>query len=279
MLTSQVITLKSTKDFKVPTSLGFALNALFLELVKKIDYKFSEKIHNISENKPYTVSNLLGGKLYINEGLINISNAETYNWKITGLNDEVSVFLQEKFIPSLPETLKVAGAELKVIDINNNAMAKTTTYADLYQAHFTTDTNDNSLIELEFLTPTAFKINGLTVPLPIPKAIFTGYINKWNNFCDINLGENETLDQIETYLALKSHFIKTSYGFIKNNAKFTGFVGKVNLKLRKNCPEHILKIVNMLSEYSLFCGTGARTSLSYGQTIRINSLLLNKKED
>lgn len=62
MLISAVLTLQPTAPATVPANLGRATHAWFLDQVRQLDPALADALHAPNQERPFTVSNLWGGR-------------------------------------------------------------------------------------------------------------------------------------------------------------------------------------------------------------------------
>lgn len=121
-------------------------------------------------------------------------------------------------------------------------------------------------VALRFVTPTYFRSAGAVIPHPEPARVFGSHLRRWRAFAGFDLPE---LDQaaLERHLA----FDGPPEGRIVPVSLFKraeeGFVGVARYRVEGS--RDVQRGIATLAAYAALCGTGARTALGMGQTIRL----------
>ena len=122
-------------------------------------------------------------------------------------------------------------------------------------------------IHLRFLTPTSFRTGDVDMLLPVPRLMFRSYQKRFEEFAGVTVPE-EFLEGVERYIGvwrinrLKTAIIKTK------QVSLAGFTGDVVFQIAATAPPELVRIVNLLADYAFFCGTGRKTTVGMGQTMR-----------
>ncbi len=117
-------------------------------------------------------------------------------------------------------------------------------------------------VTLQFLTPTAFKMNGRYINLPDIELIFANIMNKYDaaNAND-TVKDEETLMQLTQYTSLNRYELRSTL-FSLEGIRIPAFTGKMTLKL--NGTQTMCSFSNMLLKFSEYSGIGIKTSLGMG---------------
>jgi CRISPR-associated endoribonuclease Cas6 len=128
-------------------------------------------------------------------------------------------------------------------------------------------------IGFEFLTPTAFKRSPRVVPLPEPKLVFQGLLEKWNAHCGGTI-PREFIDWVEQTVVI-ADFRLRSRTAKAHHAVLVGCVGQVWYKaLDTKHPWHVF--VGQLAGFAPFASVGYQTTLGFG---RVKLLKNQSKSD
>ena len=232
----------------------------YLELVKQLHEKLSL---NIGEDRIPSVSysGLLGQVKNTGE-FITFSPEETYQLKICSLNAETSSQVASL---DLSPSLDFLGGSFQVLEVEQEQ----TSYEQLYTYLVAEEPTPSREFQLNFLTPTAFSQDRGQLPLPVPELMFRSWLNRWNHFAPIYLGEDELLEYLTQGVKIKHHRIKT-HNFALPKGYITGFTGTVTLTIPRRFDQLLANVAHLLCEYSSFASTGVKTRLGMGQTQLLN---------
>ena len=123
-------------------------------------------------------------------------------------------------------------------------------------------------IILKFYSSTSLmRQEDIPYPLPDPYRLFSGYFDLWEAFSGIPLAPG-LRPAIKSRLALVDFRLRKR-SFLLNKKTLPGFRGSATFYLDGRHPESVLKGLNVLAEYSFFCGTGIATERGMGVTRRI----------
>lgn len=134
---------------------------------------------------------------------------------------------------------------------------KNATYQDLKEAadRFSRE------IRLQFTSPTILKMGSYEVQFPVAPLLFRYYMGAWNAFSPDKITFEPALLEHIHVRDFKISSEKTAYGI--------AFQGWVDLEIAKGRTENEIAIINMLCDYSFYCGTGIHTNRGLGQTRRV----------
>jgi CRISPR-associated endoribonuclease Cas6 len=130
-------------------------------------------------------------------------------------------------------------------------------------------------IKLYFVTPTSFSKGDMDLPLPLPRLVFQSYLNRFREFHDFEFLSDfvELVDLftgISSMKGMRTDTIKTKKVIL------TGFVGEVSFEISKKAPPELVFQMNLLADFAFFCGTGKKTTVGMGQTVRTTGIEYKK---
>lgn len=267
MLTSLVLTLTSPAQAALPQNLGRASHALFLRLAREYSPDLSTQLHDAEGVKPFTCSNLVGGRRQGTSRLIAPDDRLWLRW--TGLDDAVSQVL-DGVEDKPPAEVELDGIRFRVADATTDAgrhpWAGRATYADLVQRHLMQKGHPSRRITLGFVSPTTFRSGGLNLPLPIPALVFGGLLERWGAFAPTRLSP-DARRYAEEMVALSRYSLRTRVLPFKEGALQVGFVGEATF-LAMNDDRYWVGVLNLLADYAFFAGIGYQTTVGMGQARR-----------
>jgi CRISPR-associated endoribonuclease Cas6 len=268
MLLAAVVTVVPVESTSVPAALGRAVHAWLLDRIDAVDAPLAKRLHEGSEARPFTVSNLWGtGRA--REGRVDLDPEKACWLRLTGLTQEASGAI-ERILPETGEQVSLAGASLRVTGVatetEQHPWAGRADYGDLVQ-RYTLSTGRRPVgVTLRFASPTCFRSQGRDVPLPLPTLVFDGYLRKWNAFSPLGLPE-EAKRYAEECVALgrfklRSHLVSFEQG---DKGAQVGFTGEVRFRYLVG-DGYWTRVMTLLAGYAFWAGTGYRTSAGLGQT-------------
>ncbi|MBU3157835.1 CRISPR-associated endoribonuclease Cas6 [Clostridium estertheticum] len=118
---------------------------------------------------------------------------------------------------------------------------------------------------MNFISPTAFRINPVNSPLPSPRRIFKSLSKSYSEIFKHELLPEEVIDQIEKYVVVEGLNINTE---VAKYRKFdiTGFKGMVTLNV-KFPDNEIQRNLEKLFALASYVGIGYKTGMGMGQCI------------
>jgi len=125
-------------------------------------------------------------------------------------------------------------------------------------------------ITLRFVTPTSFSKGDVDLPLPLPRLVFQSYLKRFQEFHAFEfLPDFVELVDLHTGISrmerMRTDTIKTK------KVTLTGFTGEVTFELSKKAPPELVFQMNLLADFAFFCGTGKKTTMGMGQTVRMQN--------
>ena len=206
----------------------------------------------------------LMGKCVSNEDFLNFQPEEFYELCLCGLEETAS-----KAIASLDLSnyLQFLGTKFKVV----NREDEITTYEEIYAKLVSEEPEPVTEFNLQFATPTSFSQDRTHLPLPIPALMLRSWLERWNYFAPVYLGEDELISYLSKAIRIKSHRLQT-YNFQIYQGYITGFKGKVILQLPYHVEPLLAHVTDLLVHYGSFAGTGVKTRLGMGKTMISSSL-------
>ncbi len=282
MLISLVLTLTPTTTATVPSFLGRAAHAWFLDEVRAAMPDLAEALHDADARRPFTVSPLWCPRRSPQRGRLEVAPAHPCHLRITSLTPALTTCLTQQLIPRWPQTtLHLTGVPFTITEIamepRQHAQARLATYVNLRQQVEQAAPPDH--ITLDFLTPTTFRRspppstpfdNGAyDLPLPLPSLIFGGLLALWNEFAPQPLPEALT-PFLRDCVVISRYDLRTelvTFGGGRRG-RVGGFVGRCRFAFRCSAPQWRRR-VGVLAAFAPFAGIGWRTTMGLGQVRRV----------
>ncbi|MBL0344113.1 CRISPR system precrRNA processing endoribonuclease RAMP protein Cas6 [Candidatus Villigracilis affinis] len=134
-------------------------------------------------------------------------------------------------------------------------------------------------VRMEFVSPTAFRNNGLDVCVPSSGQIFRSLWEKWNAFCPEPMQIHEFWPQFASDCILIDELtaINTTHWEFAEGSRgaATGFTGTIGFslmpkgKVKKDWQQYwdgAATVMQSLANFSFYCGVGHHTTIGMGQT-------------
>jgi CRISPR-associated endoribonuclease Cas6 len=263
-LYSVSVTLKPQAESVMPVAHGHHAHAFFLNLMKASDPSMAKEFHDSEGAKPFTLSPLRG-KFTNTENQLALIPQARYRIGLTFLRGDAFAHFLDGALKWGNKTVKLGPAKFKIDGVDTiNRRAPAMSF-QRYQG-ILDSASASPQIELEFLSPTTFRSGGKNFIFPQPELVFGSYLNKWQAFSPMQLDDSLSAWFDKVMVAryrLQTHIL--DFGSYKE----VGFTGKCRFELDKATPDEIAVALNVLADFALYCGTGAKTTMGMGQTRRL----------
>ena len=289
LLLSVLVELRVISPTIILGPLGIPIHGWLLSQIQQYDPDYSKHLHDLNDKKPYTISTLLddnGSPLGVGRKL---DSGDRCWIRITGFDDTFNLLLISKILAGFrkkPTSIKLYKMDFLIYDHTfnraNHPLARKSTYTEFVQSI----KNFNPIMEvnLHFHSPTAIQSDGIELPLPLPVPMFGKYLEGWNKYCPANLKIDEGWSTFtKSFLLLNIFSSIETYEWVvpgkdqhgeSLNIKTVGFKGVAKVKLLKKQKypyssdvwNDTLVVMQLLADFSFYCGTGHHTSVGMGQT-------------
>jgi CRISPR-associated endoribonuclease Cas6 len=119
-------------------------------------------------------------------------------------------------------------------------------------------------VGLRFVSPTTFRSQEMSQPVPLPAWVFGSLLDRWNAFSPIQLAEDLRRYAAEC-IALSHYALRTRAIPLKENVVQMGCVGQARYHLLRR-DKFWGSVINLLAIYSFYSGVGYQTTIGLGQT-------------
>ncbi len=264
MLTSLVITLEAPHTVRLNRYLGRASHALFLRLVQRRDAALAEALHNAPGPRPFTCSALVGG--HGREQTLTLEPGETAWLRYTGLTAELSAHLCA-LANDPPEQVELDGASLRVVqatlDGAEHPWAGKCSYRALVEERLGPEAPAPRRLRLTFASPTAFRSQGVNIPLPLPHLVFGSLLQRWQAFAPVAVSAEVPRYAAER-VALSQYRLRSRPWEAHEAGVQIGFTGQVTFA-RLDSDRYWGRVLSLLAAYAFYAGVGAHTTMGMGQ--------------
>lgn len=263
-------------DAPVPQVQGSALQGMFLHLIDDVDPTVGQRLHDDSKYRPYTLSPLGIGQPDAHfQGFhlphqASIRAGSPCYVRIALLEDPLFPSFSRYFLSQKEPMFRLGRTHFTVTNVLCTADHATPwsdyrSYSDLIERA----SRQERTITLHFLTPTSFRRGNVDFPMPDPRLVFRSYRERFEDFAQIAFLP-EFDQQVEFYTGIsRLHRLETSLIRAKR-VSLVGFMGRVTYLIDKKAPPDLVFQMNLLADFAYFCGTGRKTTMGMGQTVRVN---------
>lgn len=262
---SILVTLQPLKESVIPAAHGHWAYSLFLKLLSASNPCQTDELHSLDGLKPFTVSTLQG-KLGRVKDVVRLNPEKEHSLRLTFLNGEVFSHFLDAAMRWGGKALELGPASFRIENIRTIMTNEPGVSFDSYQGLLDKAVAERS-IELEFLSPTAFRSGGKrNVIFPQPELVFGSYLSKWQEFSPVKLDDSISLwldKTIVTRYKLETRIL--DFGSYQE----VGFIGRCRFEPDRDTSEEAVVALNTLADFAFYCGTGAKTTMGMGQTRRV----------
>lgn len=262
-------------DIPTDEAQGSAIQGMFLHLLEMVDPAVSARVHDEKTYRPYTLSPLgLGSYPKTLKGFRRphrrILEARTRCYLRVGLlDDDLFPPFSRYFLDQSESSFILGHTKFTVTGIfqetspDGLTWSQYVSYAELVNRASPT----NRKITLRFLTPTSFRRGRIDFPLPHPQLVFGSYLRRFREFHDFEFLPDFT-EQVDFHTGISNLDRLHTELIRRKRVNLIGFTGRVTYTLDSKAPSELVHQMNLLSDYAFFCGTGQKTTIGLGQTIR-----------
>lgn len=256
---------------------GRHLHALFLTLVSSVNQELGNQLHAQTTEKAFSLSPL---QVQQSRGLHQRGLGDTHlQWqhrsplaagsacwlRVSLLDEHLFQNLSQLWLNLNPaHPWHLGPADLQITSIlgtpqSTQPWANFCPYAQLYEQA----SEQEREITLRFYTPTAFRQGSYDCALPTADCVFNSLAARWRKYSKIELRENLAAVVFPSYFDLHTEIVLGAH------SKFIGCVGKVTYKILGDVEPLLVKQINALADFALYCGVGRKTPMGMGMARRL----------
>lgn len=264
MLGAIVYILQAEEDGWLPEFTGRIMHGAMFQVLKDKSQELAEFIHNEMNIKPFTVSELDRCQDNKKSGVgVIIKKGDRFRWRVSALHETIlSVLLQipigyRMVLNKQPMVIKKVIADGR--KENSSGILEE---SDLI-AHCLSVPNFSKL-EINFISPTTFRVDEVDYPLPTPSLLFNSLTKKWQQLempLEISLPELETIIK-QVYIrswqgCSKSIYLTAQRGINSFTGSFVYDVSHLALEDKR--------LLLLLAQFGIFAGCGRLSSQGMGR--------------
>lgn len=251
---------------------GRHLHALFLTLVSSVDRSLGDRLHEDTAQKAFTI-----GPIQTNKRPNNLrdnclqwyhtraipANSNCW-WRISLLDDSLFGELAALWLQINPKKPWHLGpTDLLITSIlatpqSSQLWANSCSYSQLYE----NASDTNKIINFYFATPTSFRQGKYDTAMPSRECVFNSLLSRWNKYSGIEFSEIPLESIFSSYFDINTEI------FADSRSKFIGFVGESSYRIMGDVEPVLIKRVNALADFALYCGVGKKTTMGMGMARR-----------
>lgn len=233
-----------------------------LSVVDQSDPELAHQLHEGSQLRPFTVSTLIGYR-----GPDSLHNQAGLRLRITAM----SAALCARLLREIDENGCLApGCQIELDRLSFEIVAveeeqPRIDFKQLSSSLLASGKRPSRRISLEFLSPTAFKMDGkLAQVVPEAKLVFGSLMHRWNAFAPITLPE-EVIRYAEECLHIDAYRLRTQWYRVSPQLTIKGAVGWIRYQAH-HYDAYWLTLLHTLADFSRYSGIGAKLSIGMGQS-------------
>jgi len=249
---------------------GRHLHALFLTLVSSVDQELGNSLHFSQADKAFTISPLQVNNPRKNRTLFwNYDRPVPINqpcwWRISLLDDVLFNKLTKLWLNINPnKPWHLGSADLLITSVlgtpqSTQPWANFSTYQQIYDNAST----EEKTFTFQFATPTTFRQGKFDSAFPTTEAVFNSLLKRWNKYSGIEINSLVLEEIFPSYFDINTEIM------IDSRSKFIGCVGQVTYRILGDVEDLVIKQLNTLADFALYCGAGRKTTMGMGMIRRI----------
>lgn len=183
--------------------------------------------------------------------------AGDWYWVVTALNEKASsIILKDTLLRREGVDLKRHETYLSIDQKKYQELSE----AELAQAFY--EGNSGKYISIRFVTPAAFKRNGLYLNYPDIQSIYSNLMNKYDASNDQDsMKDEDTLEQLVQHTTVARYRLHSTV-FCLEGIRIPAFAGEMTLRIGGN--RTMCSFARMLFRFGEYSGIGIKTSLGMG---------------
>jgi CRISPR-associated endoribonuclease Cas6 len=270
MLVSTVVSVQPQTELTIPVTVGKAVHACFLQMIRKIDAELAQELHDAARLKCFTTSPLQG-PLLVKDRQIRLDPEQTYWLRFTSVESHLSTLLLALEQEGMP-TLHLFGHDFIICSVTSrptaHPWARRSTYEDIWARWIASESPPDRRVNLAFVSPTAFRSESRTIPLPLPRLVFSSLWERWNRYAPSSL-DPKLLEAINAGVDISRYTLETHMLDFERYRQI-GYVGTCEFLARKGVKDDVIRGMQLLVDFALYAGVGSKTTMGMGQTRRIS---------
>lgn len=295
---SLILNLVTRSDVPKPYLQGYFLQQLFFHLVDIVDPELGHVLRRDKQNCAYSLSALqyddfpaaaptrtqdnvhlfLPKVKNYSENLQYTHSAEIPNnsacwWRISFLDDALFDHLIFLWNQLQDEVFQLGTASVEIVHITSHLpdleWASSSSYSEIYELSSAYERE----IHLQFITPTAFELQGCMTPLPTVEAIFQPLRKTWNRYGGLVFATNVINSIVPTQFDIQTETVQSMRR--KSLQYIVGCTGRISFRILGNDDPLTIKRINTLADFARYCPVGYNAPFGMGVIRKLNDMPRN----
>jgi CRISPR-associated endoribonuclease Cas6 len=259
---------------------GRHYHALFLNLVSYVDKNLGDHLHESNSDKAFSLSPIQTSPAISRSQNVDrkqcqghlqwrhekpISPGTPCWWRISLLDDTLFSKLTNLWLNLNPEQpWHLGSADLFITSIQGTSQStQPWANASSYQQIYENASDTNTIFNFTFATPTAFRQGKFDTTLPTRESVFNSLLSRWNKYGNIQFSDINLEAIYPSFFNIHTEITSDS------RSKFIGFVGEVSYRILGDAEPLLIKQINALANFALYCGVGRKTTMGMGMARRL----------
>ena len=263
MLGAVVYTLEAEQSGWLPEFSGRVMHGVFFRMLQEASQELASYVHEQMKMKPFTVSSLQGKKYKPVRGKIYVKQGDVFQWRVTGMHESI---LQAMLQTEPGDVLQVNSLPMQVksltADGEQNPRAGFLAENDLLGLSLGEE--NFSRLTIDFISPTAFRVDVVDYPMPLPWLVFPSLAEKWQQLdmpAEIDKAQVRELSE-KVYIEHWSGRTKSVY--LTPQTGVNTFTGTFSYNLSQLAMEE-RQVLLLLAQFGVFAGCGRMAGQGLGQ--------------
>lgn len=259
--------LRVCNDGRIEGFAGRLLHAAFFRLLEHYSPELSQKIHDQTRGKPFSISPLLDPgheepSAIIENHMVSVKTGKTFFLRISALQMDV---LRAAVLVPKGSILQIGRIPMEI----TNIFADGTHDSGFLEAEdlvrTAVEADDVQEVTFDFISPVSFRRDTEDYPLPDPDLIFCSLADKWTLASMPATIAKERIREITAHIYPTRWTGHTKRVYFGRDRGLVGFTGSYSYSL-KNLTQTDRQILLILSQFAVFSGVGRVTAQGFGQT-------------
>lgn len=262
MLGRITLTVRFLSDASYAGMGGEAVHGFVMSEVAKVNKKYAEELHRMSEVKPFSVSPLFikDGGARREGGFLNVEEGSVAEIIVSSLNQKTTEIFMEVFTESFEgkKALNLGSGRVMIekVGLKSSEGGEFSTFGSIMKKASTKRT-----FEFNILTPMSFRHKGINIPFPLSELVFSSLLRTWNAFSGVKIPVS-IRDKFNRVVVSKYDLKTEVWRF--STYMITGCKGRVRYVVDDEFIESEVKIINALSIFANFSGIGYKRTMGMG---------------
>jgi CRISPR-associated endoribonuclease Cas6 len=274
MPNAMVIPLQRMNEAPLPAAVGECTHGALFALLSEADPELARRLHGNADRKPFTLSAVREDR----RGRPQMGKSAEV--RLTFLDDDLfPLFAGALLRGALQTGLRIGQAQFMVTGLltteGTHPLAGHAAYGELAARARGAET-----LAIRFLSPTVFRSQGQDVLWPASRQVWQSWIRAWNAHalpsaptgCGDGALAAEMLEEARlvelaaTQVTVQRYQLETAHVSLATGG-LIGFVGTCVYGLKALTDED-RRLLTLLADFAFYCGTGRKTTMGLGQTLR-----------